>query len=45
MFGAKADRYITDPESLVPNTTMNFGGLEDPQERSDLMAFLKAQTR
>jgi cytochrome c len=39
------DRYITDPESLVPNTTMNFGGLEDPQERSDLMAFLKAQTR
>ena len=39
------DRYIADPESLVPNTTMNFGGLDDPQERSDLMAFLKAQTR
>ena len=39
------DRYIADPESLVPNTMMNFGGLDDPQERSDLMAFLKAQTR
>jgi cytochrome c len=37
------DRYIASPESVVPKTTMNFGGLEDPQERADLIALLKAQ--
>ena len=39
------DRYIADPESLVPNTTMNFGGLDDPQERSDLSESANAITR
>jgi cytochrome c2 len=39
------DRYITIPESLIPRTTMNFGGLQHSQERADLNAFLLAQTR
>ena len=39
------DRYIANPENVIPKTRMNFGGLEDPQERADLIAFLKAQTR
>jgi cytochrome c2 len=37
-------RYITIPESLIPRTTMNFGGLQHSQERADLHAFLPAQT-
>ena len=39
------DRYIASPESVIPKTTMNFGGMEDPQERADLIAFLRAQAR
>jgi len=42
MFGAKTFSTAT---SLIPKALLNFGGLDDPQERSDLMAFLKAQTR
>ncbi len=39
---ATLDRYIADPQSLVPGTTMNFVGIDDPGERADLIAYLKA---
>jgi cytochrome c len=38
------DRYIAEPEKVVPKTTMAFRGVDEPQERADLIAFLKAQT-
>ena len=37
------DRYIAQPERVVPKTTMAFQGVAEPPERADLIAFLKAQ--
>lgn len=33
--------YIENPKALVSGTRMNFDGLEDPQERADLLAYLR----
>ncbi|SIO04971.1 sulfide dehydrogenase (flavocytochrome c), cytochrome c subunit [Rhodovulum sp. ES.010] len=35
------DAYIAHPTALVSGTRMSFDGLEDPQERADLLAFLR----
>jgi cytochrome c len=37
------DRYIAEPERVVPKTTMAFRGVDDADERADLMAFLRAR--
>ena len=34
------DRYIADPESVVPGTRMSMPPLRDDQERADLIAYL-----
>jgi cytochrome c2 len=34
------DRYIADPEVLVPGTAMSVPPLRDEQERADLLAYL-----
>jgi cytochrome c2 len=39
------ERYIAEPEKLVPKTTMAFRGVEEAAERADLMAFLKSRSR
>ena len=40
------DKFIYDPEGLVPGTTMYFHGIPDPSERAALIDFLeKDQTR
>jgi len=36
------DRFIADPEALVPGTSMTFTGMSDPRERADLIAYLQA---
>lgn len=36
------DAYIHNPRSLVSDTQMNFDGLDDPQDRSDVLAYLRA---
>jgi cytochrome c len=38
---ALLDRYIAEPEGLVPKTSMGFRGVEDARERADLIAFLR----
>jgi cytochrome c len=38
------ERYIVAPHKLVPRTTMSYRGVDDAQERADLMAFLKAKS-
>ena len=38
------DKWITNPKTLVPDTKMTFVGLADPNDRRDVIAFLKAQT-
>ncbi len=35
------DAYIENPRALVSKTRMSFRGIDDPQERSDLMAYLR----
>jgi cytochrome c len=36
------DRFLADPEGLVPGTEMGFVGLGDPVERRAVIAFLRA---
>jgi cytochrome c len=35
------DAYIENPRALVSKTRMSFGGVKDPQERADLIAYLR----
>ncbi len=42
---ATLDRFLADPRGLVPGTRMTYAGIADPQERADLIAYLKAATR
>ena len=37
---ATLDRYIADPDSVVPGTRMSVPPLRDEQERADLVAYL-----
>ena len=39
------DKFIADPEAIVPGTSMTFHGIRDPAERSALVAYLDNQTR
>jgi len=36
------DAYLTNPRALISGTRMSYRGLRDPQERHDLLAFLRA---
>jgi cytochrome c len=38
---ATIDTFITAPSKFVPGTKMAFGGVPNPQERADLIAYLK----
>lgn len=35
------DRYVADPEALVPGTSMTFHGIKDPAERRALLRYLE----
>lgn len=35
------DRFIADPMKTVPGTTMTYAGVSDPQDRADLIAYLR----
>lgn len=36
------DRWLKNPQHLVPGNTMTFPGIDDPRARGDLVAYLKA---
>ena len=38
-------KYLEDPRAFMPGTKMAFAGLKDPQDRSDLIAYLKTFSR
>ena len=38
------NKWIENPKALVPDTKMTFVGLADPNDRRDVIAFLKVQT-
>ena len=35
-------RFLANPLSVVPGTTMTYAGIDDPKERADLIAYLGA---
>ena len=39
------DIFLQDPMKAVPGTTMGYAGVKDPQERGDLIAWLRESTR
>ncbi|WP_293884204.1 cytochrome c family protein [Sphingomonas sp.] len=39
---AKLFEYLEAPRRVVPGTTMGFAGLANPQQRADVIAYLKA---
>lgn len=38
---ATLDRYLANPQQVVPGTRMTYPGLRDPQKRSELLAYLE----
>ena len=38
---ATLDKYLENPKGLVPGTKMIFPGLKKPEERADVIAYLK----
>lgn len=34
-------KFLTDPQAYLPENKMAFGAVTDPQERADLIAYLK----
>jgi cytochrome c len=39
------DRFLEDPLKSLPGTKMSYAGVKDPQERADLISYLKQATR
>jgi cytochrome c len=37
----KIDAFITSPATVVPDTAMYFGGLDDPADRANVITYLK----
>jgi len=38
---AAIDKWITDPHAVVPHTKMSFPGMPDPNDRRDVIAYVK----
>ncbi len=38
------DAYLADPQGYIPGNIMGFPGLEDEQERADVIAYLREAT-
>ena len=38
---ATLDRYLTNPQGVVPGTTMAFAGVKDAAKRAEIIAYLK----
>jgi cytochrome c len=38
----RINEFITDPKSYAPGTKMSFQGLNDPQDRADVIAYLQS---
>ncbi len=38
------DKYLENPKAVVPGTKMIFAGLKKPEDRADVIAYLKTQT-
>jgi cytochrome c len=41
---ASLDKWITDPKKVSADTKMAYVGMEDPKDRTDVIAYLKIAT-
>lgn len=41
---AKIDQWIANPKAIVANTKMTYIGMQDPKDRTDVIAYLKVAT-
>lgn len=41
----RLDAWLTSPSGLIPGNRMAFAGVSDPEERADLIAYLRANTQ
>ncbi len=39
------DRFLAAPTKVVPGTSMGYAGIDDPRERADLIAWLRAASQ
>jgi cytochrome c len=39
------DQFLQGPRKMVPGTKMTYAGVADPQDRADLIAYLKLATK
>jgi cytochrome c len=39
------DQFLQGPRQMVPGTKMTYAGVADPQDRADLIAYLKQATK
>ena len=39
------DKYLTDPKAFMPGNKMAFPGLKKPEERADVIAYLKSAAK
>jgi cytochrome c len=39
------ERFLENPPKTLPGTKMAYAGVKDPQERADLIAYLRQATR
>lgn len=39
------ERFVASPATVVPGTAMGYAGIADPQERADLIAWLRLASR
>jgi cytochrome c2 len=39
------DKYLESPKAMVPGTKMIYPGLKNPQDRADVIAYLKTETK
>lgn len=42
---ATLDTYLTDPKAFMPGNKMAFPGLKKPEERADVIAYLKSTAK
>jgi len=40
---AMLNKWLTDPRGMMPGTKMTFAGLDDPQDRANVIAYLNTQ--
>ncbi len=40
---ATLDKWLSDPQALVPGTKMTFLGVKDPKDRTDIIAYIATQ--